>query len=105
MENTKEAAPEVLKNSSEEDIIINAVDFEELLKLQNERDKCADNVNKIAGQIVRLKKDLEQLYNWEKTRSIESEQKRLDIAKRHKIDNSKQWFIDFNTRKVIYNKG
>lgn len=84
------------------DIIINQHDFNELVNAEKDRNEFALKLDRISGEIYRLKKDQETLHAIERNKTLAVEQKLQEIVKRHDIDPKKQWTIDYTTRKVIY---
>lgn len=85
-----------------EEVVIAEVDFNELLELEKATRQTEEQFNKIAGSIERLKRDLDAYHNHEKSLNEQINVKRKDLVRRNKIDDSRQWRIDINTRKVVY---
>ena len=84
------------------DIVIAEVDFNELLELEKGVRHTEDQLNKVAGNIFRLKRDLDLFHNHEKTLAAQIDAKRKELIKRYKVDEQRKWQIDLNTRKVVY---
>jgi hypothetical protein len=84
------------------DVVIDEVDFNELLEYEKAARNTEEQLNKLSGSMFRLTKDQELLYNHEKKVNAEIELKRKDLIKRYKLDEQKSWKIDINSRKVIY---
>lgn len=102
----KEKEEQVLGNvpilGVEQDIVIADVDFNELLELEKAARQTEEQFNKLSGNLKRLEKDLEVYYNHEKNLNSQIETKRKELIKRYKLDEQRQWRIDINTHKVIY---
>lgn len=84
------------------DIVVADVDFNELLELEKAVKQTADQFDKIAGNIERLKRDLDLFHNHERTINTQIESKRKELVKRYQIDEKRQWRIDFTSHKVVY---
>lgn len=84
------------------EIIVDEHDFNELLELEKTVGQTEDQFNKLSGSIKRLEKELDLYYNHEKTLRSQIDLKRKDLVKRYKLDDKRQWKIDINTRKVLY---
>ena len=84
------------------EITIADVDFNELLELEQTFKRTEEILNRLAGNIYRLSKDQETCLNKERNLNMQMEIKRKEIIKRYKIDDTKTWQVDTNTKKVIY---
>ena len=85
-----------------EDIVIDLLDFDELLELEKVTKQTEEQFNRIAGSIKRLEKDLDLYHNQEKTLNNQIDLKRKELIKRYKINEKRQWRIDITTRKIVY---
>lgn len=85
-----------------QEVVIAEVDFNELLEIEKAIRQTEDQFNKLAGNVKRLEKDLEVYYNHEKNLNAQIDTKRRELVKRYKLDEQRQWRIDINTRKVVY---
>jgi len=83
-------------------VVIDEVDFNELLELEKAVRQTEDQFNKLAGGIKRMEKDLEVYFAHEKNLNGQMDAKRKDLIKRYKIDEQRQWRIDINNRKIVY---
>lgn len=83
-------------------IIVESVDFDELLELERAVKNTEEQLNRIAGMVYRLAKDQETFYSHERNLAAQIEAKRKDLIKRYKIDEKRQWKIDINTRDIVY---
>lgn len=93
------AAPQV---PLDPEVVIAEVDFNELLELEKATKQTADQFDKVAGNIERLRRDLEVYGNHERTLNEQINAKRNALIKRYQLDEKRQWRIDFNTRRVVY---
>ena len=84
------------------EIVIAEVDFNELLELEKATRQTEEQLNKLAGSAYRLQKDLELYHNHERTLNGQIDTKRKELIKRYRIDEQRQWRIDINNRKVVY---
>lgn len=84
------------------DTVIAEVDFNELLELEKATRQTTEQFDKIAGNIERLKRDLDLYHNHEKTLNNSIEAKRKDIIKRYNVNEQRSWRIDINSRKIVY---
>ncbi len=84
------------------DVVIDELDFNDLLELEKVARTTEEQLNKISGAMFRLSQDQEVFYNHEKKINAEIDTKRKDLLKRYKLDEQRQWKIDINTRKVVY---
>lgn len=89
-------------STNPDEIVIVEVDFNELLELEKATRQTEEQLNKIAGSIYRLNKDMDVYHNHEKTLNEQINVKRKDLIRRYKIDETRQWRIDLSSRKVVY---
>lgn len=94
--------PTTPTTAPEPEIFIEEVDFNELLELERSVKQTEEQFNRIAGNIERLKKDLDVYFNHERTLNTQIDGKRKELIKRYKLNEARQWRIDINTRKVVY---
>lgn len=95
---------EDITSANEKDIIIDEVDYNELLELEKANKDAATQLNVLSGAIFRMSKDQEICLNNEKNILIQIEAKRKELIKRYKIDDQKKWQIDMKSRMIIYSK-
>lgn len=86
----------------EPEIVIAEVDFNDLLELEKATKQTAEQFDKVAGNVERLKRDLEVYGNHERNLNDQINTKRNALIKRYQLDEKRQWRIDFNTRRVVY---
>lgn len=84
------------------DIVIDEVDFNDLLDLEKAARTTEEQLNKLSGAIYRYSKEQDLFYAHEKKLNTEIDNKRKDLVKRYRLDEQKQWKIDINSRKVVY---
>jgi hypothetical protein len=86
----------------EPEIVINEMDFNELLDMERALRQTEEQFNKIAGTIKRLEKDLDVYNNNERALTAQIDSKRKDFVKLYRLDEQRPWKIDINTRKIVY---
>lgn len=99
------SAPEIQMAQVSERVdesVLDELDFQELVELENALTNTKASVDKLAGNVVRLKRDIEIYHDHEKTLNAKMEEKRQELIRRYKIDATKNWKIDANSRKVVY---
>jgi hypothetical protein len=84
------------------DVVIDELDFNELLELEKAARATEEQLNKLAGIVYRYSKEQELYYNHEKKLNAEIDTKRKDLLKRYRLDEQRPWKIDINSRKVVY---
>lgn len=103
------AVPEEDKNdqkAQEEtlDVIIDEVDFNELLEFERAIRNTEAQLEKVSGTIFRLTQDQGTIYAHERSLNAQIEVKRKELNKRYKLDEQRSWKVDLNTRKIVYNQ-
>lgn len=84
------------------EMIVDDLDFNELFILEQELMQLENNLNKLAGTILRLSKDQETILMAEKNKKLQIEQRKQDLIRRHGIDQARRWRIDRGSKRVIY---
>lgn len=84
------------------EVVIDEVDFNDLLELERALRGAEDQLNKLSGALFRMAKDQEVLLVHERQLNADIDAKRKDLIKRYKLDDKRQWRVDINTRKVVY---
>jgi hypothetical protein len=100
--NPANASPQVQAQAGEPEVVIDEVDFNELLELEKAARTTEEQLNKLAGTIFRLAKDQDAYHAHERTLNGQIDTKRKDLIRRYKVNEKRQWKIDINTRKVVY---
>lgn len=86
------------------DIAIDQVDFDELATLEQSIRGAEEQLNRVSGLMYRLSKDQDTLFTHERGLAAQLDSKRKEIVRRYKLDDTRQWKIDVNTRKIVYMK-
>ncbi len=84
------------------EVVIDEVDFNELLELEQAARTTEEQLNKLSGALFRMSKDQETYLAHERKLNGDIDAKRKDLIKRYKLDDKRQWRIDIKSRKVVY---
>ena len=101
-ESAMQVSPVVTPPKAEPPVAISDVDFNELLELEKARASTEEQLNKLSGMLYRMEQDQKAYFEHERVLYGKTDALRKDLVRRYKIDETKKWQIDANTRQIVY---
>lgn len=88
----------------EKEVFLLDGDFDDLVILEKERNQVQQQLDQVSGTIFRLEQDQQTLFQMEKGKNGQLEQKRQEITKRYNLDPERPWLIDAQSKRIVYQK-
>lgn len=77
-------------------------DIKEIETLLKERNQVKVELDVVSGEIFRATKRQDVLFSVEVAKEKEIATKKDELVKRYSIDNTREWYVDVQTKQVVY---